>query len=396
LGRDVRSLSLHRISLGQLFGLILAGGRCAVARLRVIWGGLFVTGLEIDGSLLSECAVEAGRPAALTLPAGSVEDTCQWLVGQRAGLRGVLDEFGAVYLRNSPVRTPADFALVRDAIMAERASYKENATPRSAFGDDVYSSTDLPAAQAIRPHNENSYTLTFPGLLLFGCLVPPESGGATPVTDVRKVKNGIPAGLVDRFRAAGWALVRNYSEYFGLPWRTAFATDDPAVVAAYCAANLIAYEWRDDGGLRTAQRRSALISHPRTGEEVWFNHLVFWSEWSLDPETREVMVEALGAENLPFSTAFGTGEPVTEQEIGAIEEAYRAATVRESWRAGDLLIVDNILAAHGREAFVGDRKILVAMGEPVQLADCRPTVDPLPGFAGAASSAATGGTGAGS
>jgi len=347
----------------------------------LVEGKVPVTVSDVDASLLAECTVPAGRPAALCLPAGTVEQVCRWLTEHRDSLRAVLDRFGAVYLRGSPVRTAEDFGRVRDAVMAERASYKENATPRSHFGDDVFSSTDLPAAQAIRPHNENSYTLTFPGLLLFGCLVAPATGGATPVTDVRAVRDAIPVDLLGRFRADGWALVRNYSDYFGLSWRTAFATEDPADVASYCAANLIAHEWQDDGGLRTVQRRSAVITHPRTGDEVWFNHLVFWNEWSLDPDMREVMLEALGAQNLPFNTAFGTGEPCTAEDIEVIDDAYRAATVREFWAVGDLLLVDNLLCAHGREPFTGDRKILVAMGEPVELARCRPTVEPLAGFA---------------
>ncbi|WP_323747737.1 TauD/TfdA family dioxygenase [Catenulispora rubra] len=336
-----------------------------------------------DAGRLPSFKTEPGHPALVEIPVETIDDACAWLQAHREELRAGLDEHGAVFLRGLPVRSAEDFARVRDAVITERAQYRENATPRSHFGADVYSSTDLPPAQSIRPHNENSYTLTFPGLLLFCCLIAPEEGGATPVTDVRKVRQAIPAALLDRFREHGWALVRNYREDFGLGWTTAFASEDPADVAKYCQANLIAHEWDEDGGLRTVQRRSALITHPRTGQEVWFNHAVFWNEWSLEPEVREIMSEALGGSgNFPYHTVLGTGEPLDEADVRVIDEAYRAATVRESWRPGDVMIVDNILAAHGREAFKGDRKILVAMGDPVALADCRPTVQPLAGFAG--------------
>jgi alpha-ketoglutarate-dependent taurine dioxygenase len=266
-------------------------------------------------------------------------------------------------------------------VISSRAEYRENATPRSHFGDGVYSSTDLPAAQAIQPHNENSYTLNFPGLLLFGCLVAPDEGGATPVADVRKVLRSLPPRLVERFREHGWALVRTYDEDFGLSWRTAFGTEDRDEVAAYCAANLIAHEWFEDGRLRTTQRRSALITHPRTGEELWFNHFAFWNAWSLDPEIREIMQEAVGPDDLPFATLLGDGSALDEADVRAINDAYAAATVRETWQVGDVLLVDNLLAAHAREAFRGDRRILVAMGDPVELAECCPTVPPLAGFA---------------
>lgn len=42
-------------------------------------------------------------------------------------------------------------------------------------------------------HNENSYTLTFPGLLMFACLVAPAEGGATPVADCRRVLAELPS-----------------------------------------------------------------------------------------------------------------------------------------------------------------------------------------------------------
>lgn len=322
-----------------------------------------------------------GRPAAHAAPPGDLDAACAWLAGHRGELREALDAYGAVYLRGLPLRSEGDFARIRDAVIFSRAEYRENATPRSHFGEGVYSSTDLPAAQAIHPHNENSYTLTFPGLLLFCCLVAPDEGGATPVADVREVLRRLPPRLVERFREHGWALVRTYDEDFGLSWRTAFGTEDPDEVAAYCAANLIAHQWHEDGRLRTVQRRSALITHPRTGEELWFNHFAFWSAWSLDPEIREIMLETVGPEDLPFATLLGDGTALEEADVRAINEAYAAATVRESWQVGDVLIVDNLLAAHARDAFRGDRRILVAMGDPVALDACRPTVPPLAGFA---------------
>jgi len=96
--------------------------------------------------------------------------------------------------------------------------------------------------------------------------------------------------------------------------------------------------------------------------------------WALDDEVREVMVDAFGAENLPFATYDGSGAAITREDLAVLRGAYGRATMRESWERGDLLLVDNVLCAHGREAFSGARQIVVAMAEPVALADCRPTV----------------------
>ncbi|MFI1105064.1 TauD/TfdA family dioxygenase [Streptomyces melanogenes] len=322
---------------------------------------------------------EPGTPATVEAPdladAAAARD---WLAAHGEELRAGLHRFGAVYLRGLPIRSVEDFALVRDELIPTATPYREKATPRSDYGSGVFSSTDLPAAQAIRPHNENSYTLTFPGLLLFGCLTAPEEGGATPVADCREVLRQLPPELVERMREHGWVLTRNYSETLSVAWQAAFGAERAEDVERYCAENLISCQWGEDGHLRTGQLRPGIIGHPHTGEEVWFNHLAFWSPFSLDEDIREVLLEELGPDGLPFSTAIGDGVPLTAEDLAAVNAAYDRATVRHTWQAGDLMLVDNVLTAHARDPYRGERRILVAMGDPVAVSDCAPTVAPAP------------------
>ncbi len=317
-----------------------------------------------------------GRPALARAPSGvDATDAFQWLKEAEPELREALAVHGAVFVRGLPLTGSEDVATVRDILIPRRTPYREKATPRSDFGNGVFSSTDLPAPQSIQIHNENSYTLTFPGLLLFACLIAPEHGGATPVADCRQVLRELPAAMVERMRTSGWTLTRNYSDLVSLDWPTAFGTDDPEQVAAYCAENHIAWTWLPDGSLRTAQLRPGVLTHPGTGEEVWFSHLAFWNEWSLDPDIRAALIEEFGEDGLPFNTAFGDGA-LTAQDADVLRAAYDAATVREAWQQGDVMLVDNMLCGHGRDPFRGDRKIAVAMGEPVDVLDCQPTVSP--------------------
>ncbi|MDG9721084.1 TauD/TfdA family dioxygenase [Streptomyces sp. DH24] len=320
---------------------------------------------------------EPGKPVIVHVPAtAGLDEAVAWLTAHRDAIQAELHRSGAVLLRGLPVDDAASFAAARDALISRRAGYKEKATPRTDFGEGVFSSTDLPAVQPIRLHNENSYTLDFPGVLLFGCVTAPEEGGATTVGDMREAVRLLPQELVARFEKAGWLLVRNYSELAGLPWYRTFATEDKAVAEAYCTENTVGYEWLDDDSLVTRQRRSAIITHPVTGERCWFNHFAFWNSRTLDPDVREVLVDTYGEDGLPFNTYLGDGTRLTDEEVDAVNAVYDRVTVRETWQEGDLMLVDNLLCAHGREAFKGDRKILVAMGEPVALADCAPTTQP--------------------
>ncbi len=170
--------------------------------------------------------------------------------------------------------------------------------------------------------------------------------------------------MVERFERLGWLLIRNYNADIGASLADAFGSDDRSAIESYCRAHEIRFEWQNGGGaLRTWQRRPAIVHHPLTGRRCWFNQIAFLSEWTLAAELREYLVEVYGADGLPFSTQFGNGDPIGPDVIQVINEVYEAHTLREPWQAGDLLVVDNIRAAHGREAFEGAREVVVGLAE---------------------------------
>ena len=194
------------------------------------------------------------------------------------------------------------------------------------------------------------------------------------MADSSAVLRALPTGLVERFEREGWLLIRNYNEDIGASVAEAFGTDDHGAVERYCRANAIEFQWQPDGGLRTVQRRSAVLRHPVTGQRSWFNQIAFLNERTIDPEVREYLVDIYGEDGLPFNTRFGNGDPIGEDIVQLLNEVYEAHTMREPWQAGDLLLVDNVRTAHSREPFEGPREVLVAMADPVRLDDCSPTI----------------------
>ena len=223
-------------------------------------------------------------------------------------------------------------------------------------------------------HHELSYTLQFPGTMMFACLTAPAQGGATVVADSPTVLNSLPRPLVDRFAREGWMLTRTYGEEIGADWTEAFGTDDRAAVEHYCRANAIEFQWQSDGGLRTRQRRSAIVRHPVTGQPCWFNQIAFLNQWTLADDVREYLVEVYGEDGLPFNTRFGNGDPIGKDVVDLINGINEATTAREGWQPGDLMLVDNVRTAHGREAYAGEREVVVGMADPVDLAACSPTI----------------------
>jgi alpha-ketoglutarate-dependent taurine dioxygenase len=308
------------------------------------------------------------------LQADGPGDASGWAAEHREALRAVVAEHGSVLVRGLGLRDAAEVSAVFRRLATNLMTEKEAFASRRIYSDGVYSSATWPPNQPMCMHHELSYTLEFPGLMLFACLSAPTRGGATAVADSRAVLNALPADLVARFERDGWMLTRSYNDEIGASVAEAFGTDDRGAVESYCRANGIGFEWQPDGGLRTWQRRSAVVHHPLTGQRCWFNQIAFLNEWTIDPEVREYLVEMYGEDGLPFNTRFGNGEPLTEEIVELLNQVYVDNTVGEPWQAGDLMLVDNIRTAHSREAYEGPREILVGMADAVRLADCSPTV----------------------
>jgi alpha-ketoglutarate-dependent taurine dioxygenase len=314
-----------------------------------------------------------GKPPLLRAePTG---DAPSWAAEHRDALRAIVAEHGSVRVRGLGLRDSTEVAAVFQRLVDGLMSETEAFASRRSYSDGVYSSATWPQNQPMCMHHELSYTLEFPGLMLFACLGAPTGGGATGLADSVAVLDALPTGLVERFEREGWLLTRSYNDEIGASVAEAFGTDDRGAVESYCRANGIELEWQPDGGLRTRQRRSAVVRHPVSGERCWFNQIAFLSEWTMAPEVREYLVEVYGADGLPFNTRFGNGDPIGEDVVDLLNEVYDSGTAREPWQPGDLLLVDNVRTAHSREPFEGPREVLVAMADPVRLADCSPTVE---------------------
>src|SRR3954466_12198958 len=329
--------------------------------------------LSSSPASLLDVDLASGKPPMLRV--ATTGDPASWATEHRNALRAIVAEHGSVLVRGLGLQDAAEVGAVFRRLATGLMTEREAFAPRRTYSDGVYSSSKWPQNQPMCMHHELSYSLEFPGMMMFACLAAPIDGGATTVADSPTVLNALPPELVDRFEREGWLLTRSYNDEIGASYAEAFGTEDRSTIESYCRANAIEFEWQPDGGLRTRQRRSAVVRHPITGQRCWFNQIAFLSQWTIDPGVRESLVDMSGADGLPFTTRFGNGEPMTPDVVELLNEVYEANTAREPWQAGDLMLVDNVRTAHAREPFKGQREVLVAMAEVAHLADCSPTVE---------------------
>jgi alpha-ketoglutarate-dependent taurine dioxygenase len=297
-------------------------------------------------------------------PAMKDVDLTTWASVNKRLIETKLYRHGAVLFRGFDVNSSRQFEAVVAALSDEPMEYRERSSPRSQVGEKIYTSTDYPPDQKIFPHNEHSYSLTFPLKLFFYCEQPAAEGGETPLADTRRVLRSINPQIRARFAAKKWMYVRNFGDGFGLSWQTVYQTSDKSVVEGYCSKSVIEFEWKPGDRLRTRQVREPMLRHPHTKELTWFNHITFFHISTLEPNLREAIMADFDEADYPNNTYYGDGSRIEPEVIEELREAYRRHLTSFAWQKGDIVLIDNMLTSHARSTYSGERRILFAMSEP--------------------------------
>jgi len=299
-------------------------------------------------------------------PAVDNVDLAAWCSSNREKLDGYLDRYGAILFRGFPLGGTEDFEGVASSIAHDLfAEYGD--LPPEAASERIYHSTPYPPDKMILFHNESSHLSSWPLRQFFFCVVPSEDRGETPLLDCREVCEALDPEIVEAIASKDLMYVRNFSEGIDVPWQDFFHTDDKAEVERACSAAGMSCEWTEQG-LRVRQVAKGVRTHPRTGERTFFNQVQLHHVSCLDPETRTALSQLFSYEDLPRNVYYGDGTPIPDSVIDRISELYEELCVETPWQKGDLIALDNMLVAHARRPFSGQRKILVAMGEMVDAA----------------------------
>ena len=285
-----------------------------------------------------------------------------WAGNNRGFIKQRLQRHGGILFRGFDLSSVDEFELLLRSLTGELLEYSYRSTPRTQVSGRIYTSTEYPAHQTIPLHNEMSYTRQWPMILGFFCVEVAPDGGETPIADSRKVFNLIDPAVRDRFARKQVMYVRNYGEALDLSWQNVFQTEDREEVEAYCRSAEIEFEWKSNNELRTRQVCQAVATHPDTGEQVWFNQAHLFHVSSLGTQTREALMSS-SDEEPPRNACYGDGSAIEDEALEEIRAAYDRETVVFPWQPRDVLLLDNMLAAHGRRPYRGTRKIVVGIGQ---------------------------------
>lgn len=302
-------------------------------------------------------------------PAVDELNLAAWAQNNRQFIQTHLSKSGGIFFRGFKVDDVTEFEQFIQVVAGDLLEYSFRSTPRSQVNGNIYTSTEYPATQFIPLHNEMAYSRNWPMKIAFFCIKKAEQGGETPIADSRKVFERIQPEIREKFMQKKVMYVRNYGGGIDLPWQNVFNAGSKSEVEDYCVQAGIEFEWKENDRLRTRQICQAVAKHPQTNEMVWFNQAHLFHISNLETPIRQELLATFTPEDLPRNAYYGDGSPIEDDVLEAIRQVYQQETIIFPWQEGDVLLLDNMLATHGRTPFAGSRKVVVGMAEPFTCQD---------------------------
>jgi hypothetical protein len=287
-----------------------------------------------------------------------------WLASNRESVEEELAFYGALLFRGFNVDSATTLEEVARALSFQLIAENGEHVP-VAKNTRVQTPVFYAPERKLLWHNENTFNASWPMRIFFACGLPPSFGGETPLVDSRKLFNALPREIREPFLEKGVMYVRNYNAPLGLPWQKVFMTNDPAEAEEKGRKAGFHFEWKSGGKLKTTCVRPAAYRHMRTHEWCWCNQAQHWHPFCLDEETRAFLLAEFGEENMPRNCYYGDGSPISDVTVKTILETFQQLEVSFPWQSGDLLVIDNLMVAHARNPYSGERKIFVVLADPI-------------------------------
>lgn len=305
-------------------------------------------------------------------------------------LRAALLQTGAVLLRGFRIDEPSTFAAVASEIGGPLDRGYQGPSPRTNVTEGVYTASEVPGALVIPEHAEMSYLPTMPRHLFFWCRQPATQGGGTTLVDGRRVRAQLDKERIAPLLEGPLRIRRRHAapgsrrDPFELKdWAQLFGTRDREEALEHARAHGFQPSFERDGALTLENTQPAQRTHPETGELAWLNHLLVFhastptallkSAWRRERVLRAAALHPVAAlyrqlfarlsRDVASDVRLANGAAIPDETVAHIRAVVDREAVVLDWQRGDLVIVDNHLALHGRRPFSGPRAIAAAWSE---------------------------------
>ncbi|HUY90354.1 MAG TPA: TauD/TfdA family dioxygenase [Pirellulales bacterium] len=307
----------------------------------------------------------AGGPFPLVLQCGNAEAgldaAVAWVGAHRDELCQQASLHGAILFRGFPLRTDLDFDRFVAAFELKNFPYAESLSNavRVNRTERVFTANEAPASVTIFLHHEMAQTPVYPSKLFFFCEQAADEGGATPLCRSDLLWERLARQCPDFARDCQTKGLRytnvmpsanDPESGMGRSWQSTLRTESPAEAEQRLRGLGYSWEWLADGCLRATTPVLPAVREISPGRSAFFNQLIAaycgWKDARNDPSK---------------SITFGDGSPLDRQAVDTAIALADEFTFDVPWQQGDVALVDNFVAMHGRRTFTGTRKVLASL-----------------------------------
>ena len=285
----------------------------------------------------------------------------EWIAANKAKVLNDLSKHGAILFRGFPVLSDLDFDSFVQAFGLDGFTYQESLSNavRKNRTEKVFTANEAPPAVSIFLHHEMAQTPLYPSKLFFYCEKAAEEGGATPIcrSDIllKELEARAPQFVADcenkgvRY-SNNMPAVDDAESGQGRSWKSTLSVDSKEEAENKLEKLGYRWQWQDDGGLRVTTAALPAVRTLKDGRRVFFNQLIAayrgWEDSRNDADK---------------SICFGDDSEMDAEAMALAIQLGDELSFDIPWQTGDVALVDNFLAMHGRRPFSGERRVLASL-----------------------------------
>lgn len=291
----------------------------------------------------------------------SLADVQAWVKDNRDSLDLAATQSGAILFRGLPLSTANDFDAFIRAFEYPNFRYEDSLSNavRVNRTERVFTANEAPSNITICLHHEMAQTPIYPSRLFFFCEKPADAGGATPLCRsdwlFDRLGSELPQFACDceekgLLYTNVMPAANDPTSGMGRSWQSTLRSDSRETAEQRMQELGYSWEWLDDGCLRATTPRLQAVRELPDGRKTFFNQLIAafhgWKDSRNDPAK---------------AITFGDGTPLNPADVDRAAQIAEELTFDVPWQAGDVALVDNYVAMHGRRSFEGKRIVLASL-----------------------------------
>ncbi len=295
----------------------------------------------------------------------TIEEATSWISSNLLTLQTELNCTGAILFRGFPVTNAQTYDDFFSAFGYPNFTYKESLSNavRINYTEYVFTANEAPKDVEIYLHNEMAQTPIYPERISLFCEEAADHGGATVICrsdEIYKQLVEFDPETTNKLEQVGIKYTTimpgedRPESGQGRSWRSTLSVSDVAGAEEKLKELGYTWQWLEDGSLKAQTAALPAIRTLQGDRKVFFNQIIAaykgWQGVNEDPSV---------------ALCFGDNTFFTKSYLDKVVSISESVSYNIDWQNGDVALVDNNLAMHGRRPYSGEtkRKVLVVLGQ---------------------------------